>query len=285
MTKIRVLRPGDEAALEAFLLPRIETSMFLIGNMRTAGLIDRGARYEGTYVAAFEEGRVTGVVAHAWNGNLMLQAPRRLDDLWRAAASASGREIKGLVGPSEQVEAVRKKLDITDLSIQLDETEKLYSLALSDLAVPGELRAGRLRGRRIEPGDLDLLFEWHLAFGLEALGAEDTPELRAQVRASLESLVREGRTWILEDGARPVATSSFNSAVREAVQIGAVWTPPELRSRGYGRAAVAASLLDARAEGVGTAILFTPQDNIPAQRAYEALGFRHIGEYRLLLLR
>ena len=30
----RVLQPGDEAALAAFVLPRISSSMFLLGNMR-----------------------------------------------------------------------------------------------------------------------------------------------------------------------------------------------------------------------------------------------------------
>ena len=69
------------------------------------------------------------------------------------------------------------------------------------------------------------------------------------------------------------------------MQIGGVWTPPSLRSRGYGRAAVAASLLDARAEGVRVAILFTGKGNVPACRAYEALGFQVIGDYRLVLLK
>ena len=64
-----------------------------------------------------------------------------------------------------------------------------------------------------------------------------------------------------------------------------VWTPPELRSQGYGRAAVAASLLAVQEEGVHTAILFTGEENIPAQKAYEALGFRHIGDYRITLLK
>jgi len=57
------------------------------------------------------------------------------------------------------------------------------------------------------------------------------------------------------------------------------------RRRGYARAVVAASLLDARAEGAQTAILFTGESNTAAQKAYVALGFRHIGAYRLLLLR
>ena len=66
---------------------------------------------------------------------------------------------------------------------------------------------------------------------------------------------------------------------------GGVWTPPELRGRGYGRAAVAASLLDARADGVGRSILFTGDDNVPAIKAYAALGYRLIGDHRILLLK
>jgi predicted GNAT family acetyltransferase len=120
---------------------------------------------------------------------------------------------------------------------------------------------------------------------VEALGEQDSSHLREHTRASMERYLEEGHTWVLEHRGEPVACSSFNTAIKEAVQVGGVWTPPELRSRGYGRAVVAASLLDARAEGVTTAILFTPEDNIPAQRAYEALGFCHIGSYRIVLFR
>ena len=81
-----------------------------------------------------------------------------------------------------------------------------------------------------------------------------------------------------------MAKSSFNARIKEAVQIGGVWTPPELRNRGYGRSAVAASLLEARSEGVEKAILFTGGDNIPAQKAYTSLGFQPIGRYRIFLL-
>jgi RimJ/RimL family protein N-acetyltransferase len=43
--------------------------------------------------------------------------------------------------------------------------------------------------------------------------------------------------------------------------------------------------VSARAGGATTAILFTGVENLPAQRAYQALGFSQIGDYRLLLLR
>ena len=56
--EIRILTPGDEALLERFLLPRKESSLFLLSNLRRAGLSDRGQRLQGTYVAAVEEGEV-----------------------------------------------------------------------------------------------------------------------------------------------------------------------------------------------------------------------------------
>ena len=79
--------------------------------------------------------------------------------------------------------------------------------------------------------------------------------------------------------------SGYNAKIAEAVQIGGVFTPPELRSKGYARALVAASLEAAHESGIGTGLLFTARDNIPAQRAYTALGFREIGDYRICAFR
>jgi len=282
---VRVLGPGDEAALEAFLVPRVESSMFLIGNMRAAGLSYHGQAYEGTYVAAFENGDIAGVVAHYWNGVLILQAPVHLDALCTVAVERSQRGIEGLIGPIDQVEAARQLFHIDGSSIQMDEAERLYSLVLEELDVPAILASGQVKGRRVEARDLDLITERRVAYAIEALGEEDGPQLREECRASAQRSLEEGRSWVLEEGGRPVAFTSFNTAIAEAVQVGGVWTPPELRRRGYGRSVVAVSLLDARAEGVDRAILFTGEGNIAAQRAYEALGFRHIGHYRILLLR
>jgi predicted GNAT family acetyltransferase len=285
MNELRVLEPADEAALQAFLLPRVESSMFLLGNMRAAGLRDEGQVYQGTYVGAWQGGALVGVVAHYWNGNLVLQAPAKLEALCRAALEASGRALHGLVGPAGQVEAARRALGLSPARIQMDEEEDLYSLALETLRVPPALAAGQVQGRRIAPRDVGQVTTWRVAFSVESLGDEESAALWAQCKTSVERGMAEGRIWLLEDGGRPVSTTAFNTAIREAVQVGGVWTPPELRSQGYARAAVAASLLAARAEGARWGILFTGKENVPAQRAYKALGFRRVGDYRLLLLR
>ncbi|MBV6623753.1 MAG: hypothetical protein KI793_12585 [Rivularia sp. (in: Bacteria)] len=54
MSTLKILQPGDEELLEAFVLQHINTSMFLRSNLQAAGLVDGNQRYQGTYVAAIE---------------------------------------------------------------------------------------------------------------------------------------------------------------------------------------------------------------------------------------
>lgn len=290
MSSVHILEPGDESRLEAFLRPRLDSSMILLSNLRRAGLVDRGEPFEGTYYATSTGGDITGVAAHYWQGNLILQAPEHLEELLGAISPPPDRPIQGLLGLGDQVAEAVQLLGWTPADLKLDEQEGLYALPLAELVVPESLRANHLRGRRVERRDLDRVAGWRVDYCLESLGDEDTPELQAQCREDMERSIERGDTWVLEDSSATgddaaVAMTSFNATLDEAVQVGGVWTPRELRGRGYGRAAVAVSLLDARAEGVDRAILFTGDDNVPAVKAYAALGFRLIGDHRIVLLR
>jgi RimJ/RimL family protein N-acetyltransferase len=285
MVSFRVLQPGDEAALEAFLLPRIETSAFLLGNLREAGLEDHGQRFQGTYAAAFQNQQITGVVSLFWNGTLLLQTPQRwLGDLIHTAWQAAPRPPKNLLGPGDQVAAALQLLGISPEDRQFDESEVLYELSLHELVVPDALLSGQVLGRCARPDDLDLLTAWRVGYSIDAFDAADSPALWEDSRASMQRQLQQQRTWILETGGQPVAMSSFNAVLPELVQVGGVYTPPPLRRRGYGRAAVATSLLDARRGGVERSVLFTGEDNWPARRAYLSLGYRPIGDYRIVLL-
>ncbi len=285
MSTFKILQPGDEQALEAFLLQHLDSSMFLIGNLRASGLVDTGIPYTGTYAAAFENSKIVGVVAHFWNGNLICQAAQHIDLLYPLVVAASGRKIHGAMGPHAQVAAIRTLLDLQPQQIQMDAYEGLFSLALSDLDLPQALRNGSVVGRRMIDADLEQAVVWRVAYSIETLGSEETPQLYADSRASIERTFAERRTGVLEAEGKLVAMSSFNTTIDEAVQVGGVWTPPALRRRGYARAVVAASLRDARAEGVQRAILFTGDRHIAAQKAYCAIGFQGVGDFGLLLLR
>jgi predicted GNAT family acetyltransferase len=93
----------------------------------------------------------------------------------------------------------------------------------------------------------------------------------------------DGHAWVALDCGAPVSLSAFNASLPDIVQLGGIYTPPELRGRGYARVAVAASLLAARERGAERAILFT--SNPSAARAYEALGFQRTGSYAVILFR
>src|SRR5262249_52612945 len=104
-------------------------------------------------------------------------------------------------------------------------------------------------------------------------------------REEIASGLAEGASWVLEVDGVAVAFQQFNAMLSDVVQVGGVWTPPALRNRGYARAVVAGALRAARADGVRRGVLFTAETNVPAQRAYRALGFTRVGDWGLLFLK
>ena len=284
MPEVRLLGPGDEAALEAFLSRHADTSMFLRANARSAGLVDQGEPLQATHVAVIEAGAIVGVAAHCWNGMLLVQAPTHAPDVARAAMRHSGRAITGFSGPWSQVVAARAALGLAAAPAMKDSRDELYALELDRLVVPPQLASGAVRCRHPRPEDLELLIEWRTRFSIEALGAAEGPDLRRASRADVQLQHERGADWVLFDQGNPVAHSVFNAMLPDIVQIGGVWTPPEFRARGYARSVVAGSLVAAGKQGVRRAVLFADPNNAAARAAYLALGFAIVGDYGLVLL-
>ncbi len=286
MAELRLLRPGDEAALDTFLARHADTSMFLRSNARSAGLTDRGQPMQGTYVAAQDGERIRGVAAHCWNGMVLVQAPDPADAaaVAREAVRHSRRTVTGFSGPWSQVVAAREALGLGAAPTTKDSRDELYVLDLTRLVVPPELASGKVRCRHPTESELKRLVDWRVRFAVEALGATDGPDLH---QASTDDVRRQhdrGTDWLLLAGAAPVSYSVFNAMLPDIVQIGGVWTAPEFRGRGYARSVVAGSLLSARKQGIERAVLFADPTNEAARRAYLFLGFRIVGDYGLVLL-
>lgn len=289
MTPI-ILGPGDEPALERFLAAHADSSMFLRGNSRRAGLVDRGGPLEGTYAAMRHgSGEIVAVAAHYWNGNIMVQG--RVDvigDVARAAvaqtaATHPGHQVRGFHGPHALVVAARAALGLAARPAQIDAREDLFSLALADLRVPAPLADGQVVCRRPVADDAEALARFGAGYSVEALGGDDgpvTPDEIAKLRRQI--IAGESPSWVLAADGAPVAMMRFTAELPDTVQIGGVYTPPALRARGYARAVVAGGLLDARARGVKRSVLFTDENNVAARRAYLALGYQIVGDYSIV---
>jgi ribosomal protein S18 acetylase RimI-like enzyme len=278
------LVPGDEGRLDAYLAGHPATSLFLRSNLRRGGLEDQGKRFQGRYAAALTiEREIAGVIAHSWNGNMLIQAPPALAvELARHLMADGDRPLCGLIGPLDAARAVAGAF--AEQSSRRDGAEDLFNLPLDRLVVPSLLTSGACGWRRAVAPDIPLLAGWRLDYCVEALDAVPDAALRAQAEADIAVGVTAGDVFLLigANGAI-LSMATHNARIPDTVQIGGVWTPPDLRGRGYARAVVAGALLAARDDGAKLAVLFTGKENEPARRAYLALGFQIIGDYAILL--
>jgi GNAT superfamily N-acetyltransferase len=283
MLELRVLDASDYPALEAFLVQHRDTSMFLRSNARQAGLEFAGRRLEATYVASFRHARLSGVAALCWNGMLLLQAPEQLEAIVERLLSATRTPVRGLSGPAAQVRAVRSHLGLDAAPALLEEDEELYGLDLPHWTPPPVLaRAPGVTCRAPLPSERMLMRDWRFAYEIESLGRQPDDEgARAQSDVWLDAQLDDDVAWVAVAASTPVSFSGFNAVLPDIVQLGAVYTPPECRGRGYARAAVAHSVAVGKERGATRAVLFTK--NPSAVKSYEAVGFRRAGDFGLVL--
>lgn len=267
---MREAAPADRAALLAFLRSHESSSMFPLVNLTTVSGVPTRAWVAG------ENTQVTGFLGLTETGFVMPQLP--FGDWPQAAKALSGSRIGGLIGPAEQVQALKRALDLDPEDLVHDRQEPGFVLSLADLQPPD---AKGCTLRCLAEADLPTVIPWRVAYNAETFGQPDD---------AFDTATREVGAWLKRDshrvlwqGDRPVALTGFNARLPEVVQIGGVYVPPDLRSQGHARRAVALHLAEARGEGVRRAVLFAA--SAPAERAYRAIGFQPSGRMSIVLLK
>jgi predicted GNAT family acetyltransferase len=129
---------------------------------------------------------------------------------------------------------------------------------------------------RATAADRDLLVRWTLDFGVEALGDSDRPEAERTVDARLGDGDPQARgLYLWVDGA-PVSMAGYTGPTPHGIRVGPVYTPPEVRGKGYASALVAQmsqALLDG---GRSFCFLFTNLANPTANHIYEEIGYEAV---------
>ncbi|MBM3597186.1 MAG: GNAT family N-acetyltransferase [Alphaproteobacteria bacterium] len=284
-SRARILVSGDEKALDAFLRRHADSSLMMLSNLHNAGLADEGRPYQGTYFAELDGDQVIGVAAIYWSGAIILQVPGEVGAIADAIRANAPRPVTGILGPIDQAQRMRAALGMAGRACMLDSTEDLYALALDRIAVPDALARGEVTCRPAQDDEVDLLIAWRRDFMIESLDAPDDATTTRSSGDLIRRLQGEGINWVLEHDGRPVAYATYGARLPDAVQIGGVWTPRDLRRYGYGRAVVAGALLTACQRGVGRAVLFTDRANAASAAAYRAIGFTIVGDFALILFK
>jgi ribosomal protein S18 acetylase RimI-like enzyme len=275
---IDILRQGDEGELDAFLALHSHSSMYLRADLRRG--TDRAV-----IAVARQQGRIVAAAAQVASGMILLQAPVGAGELVATVLRNSRRRLAGFFGPLAQVRAARYDMGLDEIPLLKDTHEDLFALDLADLGLPTILAEKKVTCRVAGEADFDHLVAWRAAFRQVALGDVEGEHLETMSRADIAALLPAGSLFILEALAQedmppePLACCSFNARLPDVVQIGNVWTPPELRGNGYARAVVAGALAIAGNTGVVAAILSTGRKNVAAQAAYRSIGFKLVGDY------
>ena len=134
--------------------------------------------------------------------------------------------------------------------------------------VPGTVRPAT-------QADRDLLLDWIVAFETEAHeDAERAPAART-VDGRLKGGADAGFVlWEIDGGA--VSLAGFTGPTPNGIRVGPVYTPPELRRRGYASALVAELSAELLARGRRFCFLFTDLANPTSNHVYARIGYEHV---------
>lgn len=133
--------------------------------------------------------------------------------------------------------------------------------------------------RRVHIDDLELVVRWLVSFELET-GASREPREPTELRSLIAMSVEKQRSplWVWEHEGEVVSLAGIGRPTGSGERIGPVYTPPELRGRGYAGALVSHLTQDAFDRGCDHVFLFTDAANPISNRLYERLGYHHIAD-------
>ncbi len=265
---MRAAHDTDQIWIEARLRADIETSMFSLGNLAEHGWHSDAPRAMQFWVNR-DAGHVLGV-----SNEGMLMPQMAGGDFDAVRPILKGHHILGGLGETNQLRALLSALGLEGQRAPMNEDEPQLSLDLVDLVVPDG--PGKLIP--FEDADPSLTYRWRKAYAKEVMGMDDLRATKIADR-DIPVFASSDRFRVLVVDGKPVGMTGWNARLREIVQVGGVYVPPEFRMRGHARRALALHLNEVRQKGVTRATLCAA--NSSARRAYEAIGFRQIGQFTI----
>ncbi|MEY9877327.1 GNAT superfamily N-acetyltransferase [Streptacidiphilus sp. MAP12-33] len=188
---------------------------------------------------------------------------------------ASARALAATLGPVPTVigedAAVRAFADAAGRPWEVFRAERLFRLG--EVTAPDPAPEGS--ARLATDDDIPLLERWFTEF------AADVGEPGGGFQ--IVERVEEGRVLLWQDAdGRPVSMAGWSPRVAGQVRIAAVYTPAELRGRGYAGALVAQASSDLRRAGAEQVLLFTDLANPTSNALYQRVGYRPVADHTVV---
>jgi predicted GNAT family acetyltransferase len=207
--------------------------------------------------------------------NLALARPRSQQALAALAEAVAGEELPGVVGSEPEVEEFAELWSRqTGIPARTNMRQGVYALEHVEQP-PGVSGSARVASR----DDHELALRWWIAFGDEVLHEGGPGRERAEESVEYRLSSPTGGFMLWEDDGEVVSLAGWGGPTPNGIRIGPVYTPPELRGRGYATALTAelsAQLLDGRLFEGGRrfCFLYTDLANPTSNAIYERIGYR-----------
>jgi hypothetical protein len=205
------------------------------------------------------------MVVHGHQGDLDRGARVLVEDL------VSERwMVPGVLGPREVSRSVGEAwAEITGGRCELERQQRVYALRKVKDLLP---QRGGLRLATV--ADIDLVAEWRHDFQVEVFREAG----REAARAAAELGVENAAIYLWEDR-RPVSMAMKTRPTRNGISVSLVYTPPELRGRGYATACVGELSRLLLESGWRYCALFADLSNEAANRIYRRIGYEPTCDY------
>ncbi|WP_406456261.1 GNAT family N-acetyltransferase [Streptomyces sp. NBC_01622] len=184
-----------------------------------------------------------------------------------------GAELPGIMAEQDTAtafaESWRRR---TGAEPEINVRQRLYRLA--ELMIPTPAPPGRPRVAVAK--DREQLMRWHGEFvaAIGEHGAVIGSAEWADARISYGGVT----LWETPDGT-PVSMAGVTAKVAGQIRVAPVYTPADLRGRGYAGAATAEVSRAARAAGAAEILLFTDLANPTSNALYQRIGYRPVADF------
>jgi RimJ/RimL family protein N-acetyltransferase len=185
-------------------------------------------------------------------------------------SEATAGFCKGLYGASAPLE--NSEQTINQLILETNHYHRSSARSTSQAGVSGV--KGLWRAARDK--DARLLYRWTRSF-VEECQHDETPQETSEL---IQRYIENRQLFLWENEVGPVAMAGFSGNTPKGVRINMVYTEPKSRGKGYAGALVSAlhhKLLSQPDKEF--CFLFVESNNEIANRVYEKLGYRKLGQF------
>ena len=225
-------------------------------------------------LSILEQGSVVGVVVMTPPKRIILS---RIDTDIQTAIVPLVRhlreidvQIPGVVGPAAAAQTFADCWveDMPGVSVKLSKRMRVFEArSVADLPLsPGKLRFAR-------PDDHSLMTQWIVGLS-EALGE---PVSFDDAKSRAEKLIKDQQLYVW-DNKGPVSIAGVSRPMRNGTTIGAVYTPPEHRGKGYATSCVLLLTKKLLSDGYSFCSLYTDLSNPTSNSIYIKIGYVPIGD-------